>query len=217
MKEIDPKNAALEPMTYVPGRTTSWNTSWRQVYDYFGPAIIAYAKLRGLNEHSSQDVLQEVMLTLIRCQHGQERGYNRQLGSFQAWLWGVIRNRLRAVGRRDRKEEPAPPIEPDNESDRRLREVAEPPEDFAKREEDVWKQSMLAAALLRVQARVTSRNFKIYMSLLQQTSTPQLLAGTYSMEANAIYRVKNRCDEMLLEEAKILRDAWDDLQQEPND
>src|SRR5215510_13023091 len=92
------------PGPYVPGATANWNNSWRQLYDQFGPAILAYARRAGLNAHSAEDALQEVMTTVIRCQHQLAGAYDPRRGSFQAWFWGVIRNRVRSVRRADQKQ-----------------------------------------------------------------------------------------------------------------
>src|SRR5271165_6442292 len=101
MTESEANERAPEPVMYAPGATTFWNNSWRHFYDQFGHAILAYARSRGLGEHSAEDVLQEVMTTVIRSQYGHEAGYNRNAGTLQSWLWGVIRNRVHSVRRKD--------------------------------------------------------------------------------------------------------------------
>src|SRR5437764_1975961 len=141
--------SALEPATYVPGRTTAWNNRWHDIYQHFAQAILAYAKRSGLNDHSAEDALQEVMTTLIRCQHGQEPAWNRQAGSFQAWLWGVIRNRVRSLRRKDVKEPAMSPLHSSDTSAQpspTLPDVSQPPPDFEGSDEERWQQALLAAA-----------------------------------------------------------------------
>lgn len=213
MTETHPIQAAVEPLPYTPGATTIWNQSWRQLYDQFANAILAYARRRGLNDHSAQDVLQEVMTTLIRCQHGQA-GYDPKDGTFQAWLWGIIRNRVRSVRRKDQKEEVLPPTgepESDGSAPRFLPELSEPAPDFARSEEDQWQQALLAAALRKLQARVAPENFEIYAALLEERATVEQLAGTHGKKPNAIYAVKHRCEEIFRVEARAIRSAWEQL------
>ena len=215
---MNPNATSLEPVAYAPGNTTIWNVSWRRIYDHFANAILAYACRRGLNEHSAQDVLQEVMATLIRCQHGQEAGYDRKGGAFQAWLWGVIKNRVRSVRRKDDKEEPASPIRhtgEDEDDPAALPEVPQPPPDFAQMDEDEWHRALLAAALRKVQERVTPENFAIYTALLEEKATPEELAKTYGKETNAIYAVKHRCEKKVITVARAMREAWAALRQSP--
>jgi RNA polymerase sigma factor (sigma-70 family) len=216
---MSPDPDALEPIPYTPGSTTLWNNSWRHIYDHFANAIVVYACRRGLNEHSAQDVLQEVMATLIRCQHGQEAGYDRKGGAFQAWLWGVIKNRVRSVRRKDDKEEPASPLRntgAEEEDRAALPETPQPPPDFEKMEEDEWQRALLAAALRKVQERVTPENFAIYTALLEEKASSEQLAQTYNKEPNAIYAVKHRCEKMVITEARTIRDAWAALRQQPS-
>jgi RNA polymerase sigma factor (sigma-70 family) len=214
MPESNADNAALEPAVYAPGVTTFWNNSWRQIYDHFSHAIMAYARRRGLSDHSAEDVLQEVMTTLIRCQHGQEAGYKREAGSFQGWLWGVIRNRVHSVRRKDTKERPASPLPAQNdggETSIPLPEVAQPPADIAQMEEEEWQRALLAAAMRKLRERVTPENFAIYTALLGESASPEELGRQYGKEANAVYAVKHRCEKMLLAEAQALREAWERL------
>jgi RNA polymerase sigma factor (sigma-70 family) len=209
-----PSDSPLEPLPYVPGSTTVWNSSWRRIYDHFAEAIVAFARRQGLNEHSAEDVLQEVMITLIRCQHGQAAGYDRSGGSFQAWLWGVIRNRVRSVRRKDAKEEPLSSTA-DEGADTRpgTPEIPQPAPDFEHREEEQWQKALLTGALEKVRGRVTPENFVIYMALMREETSPEELAAKHRKETNNIYAIKHRCDKMLLEEAQALRQAWEQLRQ----
>jgi len=207
-------HTAVEPPLYIPGRTTAWDNRWRDLFDHFGQAIMAYARGCGLNEHSAEDALQEVMTTLIRCQHGQEPGWNPKAGSFQAWLWGVIRNRVRSVRRQDAKEPPAPALstrDANGQKEAKLDDLAQPPENFEALDEERWQRALLAAALRSVQARVTAENFAIYIALLRERATPEELSRTYGKQPNAIYAVKHRCEKILALEAKQLRAAWEQL------
>jgi RNA polymerase sigma factor (sigma-70 family) len=216
--ETNSNEPIAAPLPYTPGRTGVWNNSWRQIYDQFADAILAYARRRGLNDHSAQDVLQEVMLTLIRCQQAPDSNYNPDAGTFQAWLWGIIRNRVRGVRRKDGRESVMSPLasgDRDDESGPMLPEIAQPPGDLAQTEEAQWQQALLAAALLKVQARVTPENFAIYTALLEKRVTVEALSLSHGKKPNAIYAVKHRCEEILLVEARGIKTAWEQLRSTP--
>ena len=206
------------PDSYSPGSTTTWNNTWRHIYEQFAPAILAYARRGGLNAHSAEDVLQEVMTTLIRCQHGRAAGYNSSYGSFQAWLWGVIRNRVRSVRRQDQKHKTTSPI-PQTASDEAGAGLPKSPQaadSFERTEEEQWQRALLAAAMRRMQQRVTARNFEIYQALLKETATSRELAKIHQLKPNAVYAVKHRCEEILLCEARTIRESWDQLGRPPS-
>lgn len=216
MSESVSKDPVSEPLAYAPGSTTIWNNSWRHIYEQFSQAIIAYARRRGLNDHSAEDVLQEVMMTLIRCQHGQEPGHDSKAGHFQAWLWGVIRNRVRTVRRKDQKEEiaaPLPAVDGSGEARNQLPEVPQPPPDFEQMEEDQWQQALLAAAMQQMRQRVSPENFAIFTGLLEEKSTPEQLAEQLGKKRNAIDAANFRCKAMLLDEARRIRETWEQLRQ----
>ena len=214
MPETNSNEPVVEPLPYTPGATTLWNNSWRQIYDQFANAILAYARRRGLNDHSAQDVLQEVMVTLIRCQHQSDSAYDPAAGTFQAWLWGIIRNRVRSVRRKDDKEEVRSPIAGTETTDggsQFLPEIPLAPPDFAQTEEDQWQQALFAAALRKVQARVTPDNFAIYAALLAKSASVEALSQAHGKKPNAIYAIKHRCEEILLVEARAIKSAWEQL------
>jgi RNA polymerase sigma factor (sigma-70 family) len=205
------------PDAYSRGSTTAWNNTWRHIYDQFAPAILAYARRGGLNDYSAEDVLQEVMTTLIRCQHSQTAGYNSSQGSFQAWLWGVIRNRVRSVRRQDQKHQTTSSIPQTafDETGPGLSKSLQTADCFERSEEEQWQRALLAAAMRRVQQRVTARNFEIYQALLKETTTSKELAELYQMEPNAVYAVKHRCEQILLCEAQAIRETWEHLERPP--
>jgi RNA polymerase sigma factor (sigma-70 family) len=215
MKEVKLEEPLSAPLPYAPGGTTLWNNSWRQIYDHFGQAVLAYARRCGLDDHSSEDVLQEVMTTLIRCQYGQEPGHEANQGSFQAWLWGVIKNRVRSVRRKGEKVKilPSSTELDDTEGTRgqRLPEVIEPPPDFAQNEEEEWQRALLAAALKKVRERISPKNFSIYTALLSEQASAAELAERHGMKANAVHQVKARCEQMILCEARAIQQAWQQL------
>ena len=208
-------DSVLEPIAYVPGQTTPWNESWRALYDKLGDVILIYARQGGLNEHSAQDVLQEVMVTVMRAQRGEAAGHDPARGSFRNWLKGVVHNRIRSVRRRDTRENPLPPHETssDGKQGPTLPEVPQLPADFEEMDEQHWQRAILAAALQRVRDRVNPENFAIFMALLEEKASPEQLANTYGKTTNNVYRIKNSCQTMLAAEAKVMQEVWGHLRQ----
>jgi RNA polymerase sigma factor (sigma-70 family) len=207
------RDSAFEPAAYVPGQTTAWNESWRTLHERLGDVILMYARQEGLNEHSVQDVLQEVLVTVLRAQRGEVAGRQQGQGSFRKWLQGVVHNRVRTIRRKDRKEQPLPP-RVDSGADEEgptLPEISQAPPDFEQMDEQKWQKAILAAALQRVRARVQPENFAIYLALLEEGEGPDQLARSYGKTANNIYRIKNSCQTMLVEEAKALQENWRQL------
>jgi hypothetical protein len=93
-------------------------------------------------------------------------------------------------------------------------DIPQPPGNFGEQEEMDWKRSLLTAAMCRMQQRVTAENFAIYSALLEERATLEELSRQFGKEPNAIYAVKHRCEKMLLAEARVIRQAWEQLQQD---
>ena len=148
-------------------------------------------------------------MTAVRSQNRLQGGYDPKAGCFQAWLWGVVRNRVRSMWRKQNKEQVLSPVEQtdsEGEGTAVLRDLPQPPADFEGMEEQELQRALLSAAMQKLQERVTPKNFAIYRALLDERSTPEELSLAYGMQTNAIYAVKHRCENMLLRAARALRE-----------
>jgi hypothetical protein len=84
-------------------------------------------------------------------------------------------------------------------------EMPEPAADFANAETQQERQALWVAALQRVRQRVKTENFEIYLALLEQSASPQVLARKHGKTVNNIYAIKHRCDDLLITEARAIR------------
>src|SRR5215469_3571224 len=207
MKEEAPKSSIAELLPYVEGHTRTWNDSWQRLCDGWNDVIVAFCLRQGLNHQSAQNVFQESMVTLLRSYQGKAAGYDSRQGSFQSWLWGVVRNRVKSERRRHNKEILVAPVQETRDGERRGRcpDLSEPAVDFAGAEAEQERQALWVAALQRVRQRVKRENFEIYAALLEQSSPPEALARKHGKTVNNIYAIKHRCDELLTTEARAIR------------
>ena len=215
MSESASKSPITEPALYIPGHTRTWNDSWQRLYSSWNEVIVAFSLRQGLNQQSAQNVCQETMITLLRSQHGQTAGYDSRQGSFQAWLWGVVRNRVKTERRRHTKEILIAPVQETCDGDGgdidRRPVLSEPPADFARAESEQEREAVWVAALQRVRQRVRPENFEVYAALLDESVEPEALARKYGKTINNIYAIKHRCDDLLLKEARSIRKQQEDI------
>jgi RNA polymerase sigma factor (sigma-70 family) len=211
MSEAGFKELAADGLAYKPGHTKTWNEAWRELYEQLGDTIIAYGRRRGLDEKLAEDVLQEVMATIIRSQHGRAKGYDQSGGAFQAWLWGVIRHRVLEAFRRAGKT-PLYTLSQNDDSedlDEDGRHGCELPPDYSEKEEQEWQRAILDAAMERVRARVDAATFAVFVASLKEEASPDELAMHAGMTRNNVDAIKHRCKKMLIEEAQKIRAEWE--------
>ena len=215
MDESAAKAAKLEPFDYSPGHTRSWNEWFERLLELFGDAIISFARSRGLNEHSAEDVLQEVMTTLVRAQHGEVAGYKGK-GNFQQWLWQVIRHRVQSVRRGLGKEILQVPLEasPDGESNNKdFPQLVESAHDHEGDDERRWQFAIYQSAMLKVRESMKEKgHFDIFQELFNERSNPTELAERMGMEREEIDIIKHRCKQKVIKEANRMLSEWQKME-----
>jgi RNA polymerase sigma factor (sigma-70 family) len=213
----DPGDLDVKPATYIPGQTASWNNSWSRFYEHFQGVILAYARKQGLNEHSARDVVQEVMVTLIRAQRGQAAGYDPRKGNYRSWLWGVIHHRMDSVRRLDRKQDPRDPQPVQDVEDAggtgRMPVVSDPERAADELEARNWERAILEAAMEQVRASAPVEKFAIFTALLQEESSPEELAREHGLSRNNIDAIKHRYKNKVIEQARVTRAEWEQLRE----
>jgi RNA polymerase sigma-70 factor (ECF subfamily) len=72
--------------------------AWRRIAEVYGSAIYDTARTAGLQEADAADVVQEVLVAVLKNLEGFRP--TRSKGSFRSWLWTICRNNLRDRFRR---------------------------------------------------------------------------------------------------------------------
>ncbi|MHC4177236.1 MAG: RNA polymerase sigma factor [Planctomycetota bacterium] len=159
--------------------------AWEEFFQRYWRLVYAAARERGCREHSAEEIVQEVMLTVFK-QRDVFR-YDPKRGRFRDWLRTVVRNavaehrrgpsqRVRARG---------------GDSEGRF---PEPSDDGTA--DDVWEaafeQSVLAALLDCVRREVTPETFQAFeLTTLDELSGRQVARIT-GLSRNAVYLARKR-------------------------
>ncbi len=72
--------------------------AWDEFFEQYWPTIYGFAKRRGCSEHTAEEIVQEVMLTIF--QHRDVYQYDPARGRFRGWLGTVVRNKVAEHRRR---------------------------------------------------------------------------------------------------------------------
>jgi len=71
---------------------------WRDFYEQYAPAVFRVARLRGLADPDAEDIVQQVMLSVV--QHIEGFAYDQDRGQFRQWVRLVTENKIRDLRRR---------------------------------------------------------------------------------------------------------------------
>lgn len=78
------------------------NEAWERFARLYGPLVYSWSRRSGLQDSDAADVTQEVFVILS---HQIDRFDQYRSGAkFRAWLWGIVRNKLKEHGRVRRAE-----------------------------------------------------------------------------------------------------------------
>ncbi len=88
-------------MRHVPPAQPSWlvrlkdahdREAWERLVDWYAPLVFAFVRKRGLQDADAADLTQDVLRQVALA--AKSLIYDPRRGSFRAWLFTVVRNRL---------------------------------------------------------------------------------------------------------------------------
>lgn len=187
-------------------RLKNWDDQegWREFFDTYWRLIYSVASKAGLNDAEAQDVVQETVLSIAKKMRGFK--YDPAIGSFKAWLLLNIRSRIaehlrRKSAARGRVESSAYP----ETGTALLERIPDPAlNQLDAMWESEWQRNLLEAALEKVKAKVSARQFLIFdLFALKQVPMGKITA---SLDVNAaqVYLAKHRVGRLLKEELRRL-------------
>ena len=157
--------------------------SWQEFYDRYSPVIRRGSAAYGLNEHDTEEVLQEVMLKFF--QHQLVMKYDAQKARFRTYFNQVLMSCIFDFLRDRKKRFPEVNME-------KLPEEPVPAEaDKLFLEE--WQNQMLQEALDQLRGQVKEETFlAFHLTAFQGKSAPDA-ARFLNVDVETVYVSKSRC------------------------
>lgn len=186
-------------------RLADWQDqrSWDEFYRTYWRLIYAVAIKAGLHDDEAWDVVQETVLTIAK--QSRKGLYDPGRGSFKLWLWKVTSWRINDRFRQHRKEHRFGADD----------EAADPPlsvlEDassasFEEIWEKEWQQNLVKAALERVKAKVSPKQYQIFYYLVVKEMESSKVRQMLGVSIAGIYLAKHRVSSLLRKEIEELRE-----------
>lgn len=177
---------------------------WKEFFDTYWKLIYSVALKAGLTESEAEEAVQETLVSVAR-QMPTFR-YDKS-GSFKAWLMRITQRRI-ADQYRKRPPWDGRADDPTEESPRTPTAERIPAEeiDLDPVWEEEWHRNLMDAAMRRVKARVTPRQYQMFDLYVVKEWPVGEVARTLNVSAAKVYLAKHRVSRLVREELRRLEE-----------
>jgi RNA polymerase sigma-70 factor (ECF subfamily) len=176
---------------------------WKEFFDTYWRLIYGVALKAGLTEAEAEDVVQETVVAVAK----QMPTFRYDAaGSFKAWLLQITRWRIVDQFRK-RPPWPAgarPPSGDGTASTPASEQVPAEDLDLQPAWDEEWQRNLVDAAIQRVKARVTPRQYQIFDLYVVKEWPVREVARTLHVNAAQVYLAKHRVSRLVREEVRRL-------------
>jgi RNA polymerase sigma-70 factor (ECF subfamily) len=192
-------------------RLENWEDqkTWDEFYQTYWRLIYAVAVKAGLRSDEAFDCVQETILSIAK--QSKKNLYDPAQGSFKTWLMNMTRWRINDQFRKRKKDTAMAGGE--WEDDRKTAVIdrfEDPKGDLLARLWDVeWKKNIADAALARVKAQVSPKQFQIFHYYVIKQWDAQKVQEYLNVSMAQVYLAKHRVGSVLKKELARLEEHAD--------
>lgn len=191
--------------------------AWDEFYGCYWPVVFSYARHRGCSEHTAQEIVQDVMLTVF--EQRDVFHYDPTRGRFRNWLHRVVNNRVAQCRRR-----PVDRIRAQGGD--RSDVILEPIDDHLEPDAawDVSFDRAVLTAMVQVVRRETNpRDFVAFELAALHDRSPNDVARLTGLSRNMVYKARRKVLQRLrqlagdyADEGRLCRQVREALESLPN-
>jgi RNA polymerase sigma factor (sigma-70 family) len=172
--------------------------AWEQFVSIYGPLVYRYALRRGLQNADAEDLIQEVMVTVVKAL----RTYNPERGRFRNWLFTVVRNKLNDLSRSGQRQ---PRGTGDSGVQRLLAQQPASDEFLSALWNEEYERFLWKLAASRVRERVREATWKAFWLATVEQRNPKEVAESLQLSVAAVYLAISRVRGMLRKQVQRLQ------------
>lgn len=191
--------APTRPSLLIALRDSQDDRAWAEFVALYTPLIFGHCVRRGLQEADAADVAQEVMKAVAGAMGRFD--YDRQRGSFRAWLLTVVRSKLNNFFARRARQ-------PETPGDTRVGALAD--EAPVAGEDAAWeaecRQRLFDWAVVRVQPEFQTNTWQAFWNTAVEMRPVGDVAADLGMSPGAVYIARSRVIARLREEIESADD-----------
>lgn len=205
MSRPAPSDELLPTRRSLLTRLRDWEDrdGWKEFFDTYWRLIYGVALKAGLSETEAEEVVQE---TVVAVAKQMPTFHYDAAGSFKAWLLQITRRR---IVDQFRKRPPwggcgAPGSGDASSRTDPVERVPAENLDLQPAWDEEWQRNLMAAALQRVKARVTPRQYQIFDLYVLKEWPAREVIRTLHVNAAQVYLAKHRVSALVREELRRL-------------
>ncbi|MFO0877704.1 MAG: sigma-70 family RNA polymerase sigma factor [Gemmataceae bacterium] len=165
--------------------------AWRRFVELYTPLLHHWAMRLGLQAHDADNLVQEVLLTLLDSLARFEYQPGRR---FRGWLWTVLRNKHRRMARRNAPGELTEP------------EIPAPTEPIQELEEAEYRRYLVDRVLRLMRADFEPATWQACWRTVVEEAPAAQVAAELGITVNAVHLAKSRVLRRLRQELAGLLD-----------
>lgn len=170
-------------------------SGWQEFFARYAPAVYRAARLRGLDEADSDDIVQQVMTAI--CTHIGEFNYDRDRGQFRQWVRRIADNMITNLRRRHRPMTCDPQLLDDHAGE-------------APTADDLWAEQWrlqdLHYCLEQLATDVSPRRMEAFRMYVLEGVSASETAAAVGMKIGTIYVMRNHLLNMLRKRMEALEE-----------
>ena len=178
--------------------------SWGRFYDLYWRGIFGYARSIGVPQPHAEDIVQEVMIKVLRNLPRFE--YDEKRGRFRAWLRTITRNTVYDFVRRLKARPAGHGVSMDAEQlpPGLEEELAHDAPNLLEAWDKEYDRGLLMAALDRVKTRVSPDTYEAFVRYALREEPASEITAALGITAQSLHSTKNRLIQMLRVEFSAL-------------
>jgi RNA polymerase sigma-70 factor (ECF subfamily) len=192
-------------------RLDNWEDqkTWDEFYQTYWRLIYSVAIKAGLRPEEAFDCVQETILSIAK--QSKKKLYDPDQGSFKTWLMNMTRWRINDQFRKRKKDTAMVGGEwTDDRKTAIIDRIEDPNGDVLSRLWNVeWKKNIADAALARVKAQVSPKQYQIFDFYVVRQMDAQEVQEKLSVSMAQVYLAKHRVGAVLKKELAKLEDEID--------
>jgi len=206
MSRPGPSDELLPTRRSLLTRLRDWEDrdGWKEFFDTYWRLIYGVALKAGLTETEAEEVVQETVVAVAK----QMPTFRYDAaGSFKAWLLQITRRRIVDQFRKRQPWDQAAGVPAGDDTSRTPTAERIPAEelDLQPAWDEAWERNLMDAALQRVKARVTPRQYQIFDLYVLKEWPAREVTRSLHVNIAQVYLAKHRVSGLVREELRRLQ------------